>query len=366
MPDGARSWATIDLVSVRANVATLQRHAGGARVMAVVKADGYGHGAVPVARAALSAGASCLGVAAVGEARELRDAGVSAPILVLGPILLSDMGNVAAIGAELVVWTPEAAHAARAAGVPIHLKLDTGMGRLGTRSEDVASLRAAASGGNVVGLMSHFATADETDGPDAAFFREQLIRFRALVNTLRPDAPNALIHAANSAACLRDATASFDMVRCGIAIYGCSPFAALGPDDLGLLPVLSWHTRIGSLKTIQSRESVGYGRTFRAARGTTIALVPVGYADGYFRVLGNRAQALVGGQRVPVVGTISMDQLTLDLGPESTARVGDDVVLIGSQSGERILAEELATNADTISYEVVCRIGPRVERRWTR
>ncbi|MBI2683887.1 MAG: alanine racemase [Actinobacteria bacterium] len=360
-----RSWATIDLAAVRANVATLRQRAAGANVMAVVKADGYGHGAVPVARAALHAGASCLGVAAIGEARELRDAGIAAPILVLGPILLADMPAVAELGVELVVWTPEAAHAARAGGVPIHLKLDTGMGRLGARPDGLADLRAAAHGCHIVGLMTHFATADGTDGADAAFFGEQLLRFRALVNALRGDAPNALVHAANSAACLRDTAAAFDLVRCGIALYGCSPFAASRPDDLGLTPVLTWRTRIGSLKTIRSRESVGYGRTFRAARGTTIALAPVGYADGYLRALGNRAQALVGGRRVPVAGTISMDQLTLDLGPESTARIGDDVVLVGAQGRERILPEELAAHADTISYEIVCRIGPRVERRWT-
>jgi alanine racemase len=209
--------------------------------------------------------------------------------------------------------------------------------------------------------MTHFATADETEGAHAAFFREQLVRFRAALGPLCQRFPDAVVHAANSAATLRDPEAAFDLVRCGIAVYGCSPFGR-DPVDDGLVPAMSWTSYLASVKPLRSQESVGYGRTHRAVRGTTIGLVPVGYADGYARALSNRAWVLVGGRRVPVVGTISMDQLTVDLGPESGDRVGDEVVLLGPQDGERITAEELARWRETINYEVVCGVGGRVRR----
>jgi alanine racemase len=213
----------------------------------------------------------------------------------------------------------------------------------------------------VAGLMTHFAAADEPTGDNAAFLNEQLVRFRAAVADLRPRFPGAVVHAANSAATLREPRAAFDMVRCGIALYGCSPFQG-DPADHDLRPVMSLVSYLASVKTLRSRESVGYGRRWRAARGTRIALVPVGYADGYARGLDGRAQVLVGGRRVPVVGTISMDQLTVDLGPEGQEGVGDEAVLIGAQGGERISAEELAGWRGTINYEVTCAVSARVPR----
>jgi alanine racemase len=339
--------------------------------MAVVKADGYGHGAVPAAHAALEGGATALAVAAVSEAEGLRDAGIDAPLLVMGPLTGGEWDRAAAVGAEPAAWTPEAVAAAAAAGerrgrpLPVHLKLDTGMGRLGARPEDVDALVEAAAGAGpgirVAGLMTHFATADETDGENAAFMAEQLLRFRGRLPALRERFPDAVVHAANSAATLRDPGTAFDMVRCGIALYGCSPFMG-DPDAHDLRPAMSLVSWLGSVKTLRSRESVGYGRVWRAARGTRIGLVPVGYADGYARVLTGRAQVLVGGRRVPVVGTISMDQLTVDLGPEGTEEVGDEVVLIGTQGGERITAEDVAAWRGTINYEVTCAVGPRVPR----
>lgn len=366
-----RALARIDLAAVRHNVGVLSRAAGRARLMAVVKADGYGHGAVPVARAALTAGAASLAVATVSEAEELRSAGLDAPILIMGPLRGREWVRAVEAHAEVCAWTPTAVRHAREAGEVtggrprVHLKLDTGMGRLGARPEEVPALvdaaRSAGEAITVAGLMTHFATADETDGENASFMTEQLVRFRASIAPLRGHFPDALVHAANSAATLRQPAAAFDMVRCGIALYGCSPFG----DDASardLRPAMSWVSYLGSVKILHSRESVGYGRVWRAARGTRIGLVPVGYADGYARCLGGRAEVLVGGRRVPVVGRVSMDQVTVDLGPEGDEPVGEEVVLLGAQGSERITAEELADWRETINYEVTCAVAARVVR----
>jgi alanine racemase len=364
-----RAVARIDLAAIRHNAGRLVRAAGGARVMAIVKADGYGHGAVPAARAALEGGAAALGVATVAEAETLRAAGIDAPLLVMGPLVRREWGRAAAAAAEVAVWTPEAVARAAAAAAGggrarVHLKLDTGMGRLGARPEDVAALAEAAAADErveVVGLMTHFATADETEGENAAFMGEQLLRFRAAAAGLRARFPGAGLHAANSAATFREPAAAFDMVRCGIALYGCSPFGG-DPAELDLRPAMSLVSYLAATKTLLSRESAGYGRAWRAARGTRVAVVPVGYADGYSRALSGRAEVLARGRRVPVVGTISMDQLTVDLGPGGEDEVGEEVVLLGVQGAERITAEELAALRGTINYEVVCAVGARVPR----
>ncbi|WP_217913403.1 alanine racemase [Miltoncostaea marina] len=364
-----RALARIDLAAVRDNAALLARAAGRAELMAVVKADGYGHGAAPVARAALAGGARRLAVATVAEAEELRGAGLGGPLLVMGPLAGGEWARAAAARAEVAVWTPEGLAAAAAGGArrPVHLKLDTGMGRLGARPEDVPALADAAAGAagagtvEVVGLMSHFATADEVAGENAGFMGEQLLRFRAAAAGLRPRFPGARAHIANSAATLRDPAAALDVVRCGIALYGCDPFGA-DPAAHGLRPAMSLVSYVASVKTIRSRESVGYGRRWRAARGTRVAVVPVGYADGYARALGGRAEVLVGGRRVPVIGAVSMDQVTVDLGPEGAEGVGDEVVLIGAQGEARVTAEEVAAWRGTINYEVTCAVGPRVPR----
>ncbi len=359
-----RARALVDLGAVRHNARVLAATAGSARLMAVVKADAYGHGAARVAAAAMEGGAACLGVHTAGEVEELRAAGIDAPVLVLGPLTGGEWRRVAAAGAEVTAWSVPGLRAALDAGVPgAHLKIDTGMGRLGIPPAGAPALAdaALAMGVRVTGVMTHFATADETSGANAGFMREQLIRFRAAVRQVRERFPDAVVHAANSAATMREPEARLDMVRCGIALYGCSPFG----DDAAardLRPVMSLVSYIGSVRTLHSRDSVGYGRTWRAARGTRVGLVPVGYADGYARMLGNRSHVLVAGRRVPVIGTISMDQLTVDLGPESTEGVGEPVVLLGADGDERITAEELAGLRGTISYEVVCGVGPRIPR----
>jgi alanine racemase len=251
----------------------------------------------------------------------------------------------------------------RGSPVPVHLKLDTGMGRLGARPEAVDELVAAATettGIEVVGLMTHFATADERGGNNGAFFREQLLRFRARVAELKALFPVARAHAANSAAVLREPGAAFDMVRCGIALYGADPFG-VDPDRHDLRPVLSLHSWLASVKGLSSRDSAGYGRHYRAPRATRIGVVPIGYGDGYARAM-TGADVLIGGRRVPVVGAVSMDQITVDLGPEATDRVGAPVVLIGTQGDERITLEELARHRGTINYEITCSLSPRVRR----
>jgi alanine racemase len=249
----------------------------------------------------------------------------------------------------------------------VHLKLDTGMGRLGARPEHVPALLDAAErpGVEVAGIMTHFATADLPAEADGGFFREQYLRFRAAVDGLRGRFPGAAVHAANSAATLRagdGVDARFDMVRCGIALYGGSPFG-VDPAGDGLNPAMTLTSYVAGIKTVRSMESVGYGRSWRAARGTRIAAVPIGYGDGYSRALSTRAEVLIGGRRRPVVGTISMDQLTVDLGPEGAERIGDEVVLLGEQAGERITAEEIAALLGTINYEVTCALGTARVRR---
>lgn len=362
-----RSVARIDLSAIRHNVETLARHAPRSRMLVTVKANGYGHGSVASARAALDAGADQIGLAAVAEVEELRAAGITAPILLWGPLIDDEWTRAAATGCELAVWTPQGCRSAEQAGIRrVHLKLDSGMGRLGARPDMVGDLAQAARecGLDVVGLMTHFATADERDGENAGFMVEQLVRFRAMVAPLRAMFPDAIIHAANSAATLRSPDTHLDMVRCGIAVYGCSPFMD-DPATHGLRPAMTLVSYLASVKPLLGRESVGYGRHWRAARGTFIGAIPVGYADGYPRAYTNVAQVLVGGRRVPVVGMVSMDQLTVDLGPEATDRVGDEAILLGAQGEERILAEELGRWRDTINYEVTCGVGERFRRTWT-
>lgn len=360
----ARGHCRVDVAAIRHNAGVLARAAGRAQVMAVVKANGYGHGAVECGRAALEGGATRLAVATVGELEQVRHAGIACPVLVMGALWEDEWVRVAAADGEATTWTAEAVRMALAAGVRgVHLKFDTGMGRMGARIEQVAEVVEAAAGHpeRVAGLMTHFATSDEREGPNAGFMREQLLRFRRITGDLLPRFPGALCHAANSAATLREPDSALDMVRCGIALYGCSPFGD-DPAVHDLRPAMSLVSRLATVKTLHSRDSAGYGRTWRAARGTQLAVIPLGYADGYLRAFGNRAHVLVGGRRVPVVGNVSMDQIAVDLGPEATERPGAEVVLMGADGDERITAEELAGLIGTINYEITCAVSPRVPR----
>jgi alanine racemase len=342
-----RALARIDLGAIERNCARLP-----GPLCAVVKADGYGHG--QIADAALAGGASWLAVATAGEARDLRAAGIEAPILVMGALTRAELRVATDAGADVVAWTDAIADAAPS----VHVKLDTGMGRLGTSDRECA-LRLAARP-NVVGLMTHFATADELDDEH---FAAQLEAFRSFVEAVgRPD---LIAHAANSAAALRDPGSHFDMVRCGIAIYGMDPFHE-DPARRGLEPALSLHSYVGALRRFEPGESAGYGRRWRAEEPTWVATVPIGYGDGWRRGLSGNADVLIRGRRHPSVGMVSMDNITVALGANSDVEVGDEVVLIGAQGDERILAEEVARRLGTINYEITTGLSPRVRREHFR
>jgi alanine racemase len=328
-----RSLVTVDLGALRRNAARLVEVLDGAELWAVVKADGYGHGAVECGRAALEAGAAALCAATVAEALELRSALPEPRIVVLGPSVAE---AAAAREARLELTVPDGR---LPEGSPVHLKLDTGMGRWGLSE-------LAAPGRDVVGLMSHLASAD--CAPD--FTERQIERFRELTE------PYAHLtrHLANSAGALRFPAARFDAARCGIALYGLSPFGD-DPARDGLEPVLRWESELAQVKRLRPGDSTGYGRRFVAERETWIGIVPVGYADGFRRDLAG-TQVRVAGERRPVVGTISMDALAVELDRELP--VGTPVTLVG----DGLLLEEHAHVAGTITYELACGIGARPAR----
>lgn len=352
-----RALARVDLGAITRNCRRLERElAGGTALGVVVKADGYGHGALESAAAALEGGAQRLFVATAREARELGRQPV--PVTVMGALSATELDVALAAGAEVTAWDRGFA-AALPAGTRVHVKLDTGMGRLGTRdpAEATAVAEAVEAAGSVVaGLMTHFATADE---PGDAFFGEQLERFRAWAEPLRARFPRALLHAANSAGTLRDAGCHFDLVRCGVAVYGLDPFQA-DPGARELEPALSLHSYVGAVKALAPGESVGYGRRFVAERPTAIATIPIGYGDGWRRGLTNNAEVVIGGRRYPLVGTVSMDNVTADVGAEPEVSAGDEVTLIGAG----ISAEEVARRLQTINYEITCGLTARVPRRY--
>ena len=363
---GVRALARVNVAAIERNVARLRRELrpeGPGTLCAVVKADGYGHGAVPAARAALAGGAGWLAVVAATEARTLRDAGIDVPILVMGALTPGELDVALAAGADVVAWDERfvAAVAARGGGA-VHVKLDTGMGRLGTRdpavATTVAEAAAAAPGVRLAGAMTHFATADDPHDP---FMHEQLARFVAWVQPLRAAHPEIVVHAANSAATLRDPATHFDLVRVGVAIYGLDPFGE-DPAAQGLEPALELSSYVSAVKPVAAGESVGYGRRFVAGVPTHVATVPIGYGDGVRRGLTNNADVLVRGRRLALVGTVSMDNITLDAGAPPAADTGEEAVLIGVQGGEQILAEEVARRLGTINYEVTCGLLPRVPR----
>src|SRR4051794_37907717 len=366
MPPRERVVARVNLAAIERNVARLRAATGdGVAVCAVVKADAHGHGAVPVARAALAGGATWLAVAAAQEAAELRAAGVDARLLVLGALTGDELAVALDADADVVAWR-EAFVAAIDRPARVHVKLDTGMGRLGTRdaaeATRVADAVAAAPHLGLAGAMTHFATADE---PGDAFMPEQLERFAQWARALRERHPGVLLHAANSAATLRDPASHFDLVRTGIAIYGLDPFQR-DPVEHGLEPALELCSYVAEVKPIAAGESAGYGRRFVADEATTLATVPVGYGDGVRRALTNNADVLIGGRRRALRGTVSMDNVTVDLGPEPDVERGAEAVLIGAQGGERVLAEEWARRLQTINYEVTCAISARVPRVYHR
>jgi alanine racemase len=360
-----RAVARVNLAAIERNVARLRQSTGtGVALCAVVKADGYGHGAAPAARAARAGGATWLAVATAREAADVRAAGVEGPLLVLGALTGDELAMALDAGADVVAWR-EAFVAAIDRPARVHVKLDTGMGRLGTRDAGeatrVADAVAAAPHLELVGAMTHFATADE---PGDDFMPAQLERFAAWAEPLRERHPGILLHAANSAATLRDPATHFDLVRAGIAIYGLDPFQH-DPGDHGLEPALELCSYVAEVKAVAPGESAGYGRRFVAEAPTTLATIPVGYGDGVRRALTNDADVLIGGRRRPLRGTVSMDNVTVDVGSGGAER-GEEAVLIGARGGERVLAEEWAARLRTINYEITCAISARVPRAYHR
>jgi len=362
--------ARIHLGNVRDNLRAIRAAVGPSRkVLIAVKANGYGHGAVEVSRMAEATGtAEWLGVATVPEALQLREAGLRLPILKLGPTFPWEMRAAVEAGVTLAVCSSEeadaAAEAARAAGRPasVHLKVDTGMGRVGVTQEEAPALSlrlSALPGVELGGVFTHLPV---SDAADPAWTREQISRFRAAAEAVQEAAGRRLlVHSANSGAVLAHESSWLDMVRPGIMIYGFRPDAET-PATIPLKPGMSLLTRVSFLKRVAAGTSIGYGRTWIAPRDTFIATIPAGYADGFNRLFSNRGRVLIGGKSYPLVGRVCMDQSMVDLGPETDVAVGDEVVLMGRSGEAEIRCEEWAEQLETITYEVTCQISPRVAR----
>jgi alanine racemase len=364
-----RAAARIDYDAVRANCARLKAELGTAELCAVVKADGYGHGADGCAAAALEGGATRLAVATASEAQQIGRRFQHVPLLTMGALTAGEVDMVISAGSELAVWREDSrrliADRARAHGhrALVHVKYDSGMGRLGNREpqEVLALVRACAEDPDLelAGIWTHLATADELD---STYFDEQLDRFEEVATPVKDEYPGVLVHAANSAAALRDRRSHYDMARCGVAIYGLDPFQR-DPAAQGLRPALTLRAHVADVKRFPAGASAGYGRKWTAPVDTWVGVVPLGYGDGVRRALTNNADVLVRGKRRPLVGTVSMDNLTIDLGAETEVEPGDEAVLIGRQGGEEILVEEVAQRLETINYEVTCTISARVPRQ---
>jgi len=365
MPE--RALARIRPAAVERNCARLRASlAGGAQLCAVVKADGYGHGAVRCARAAQTGGASWLAVATAAEAADLRRAGIDGRLLVMGALTSDELDMALGAAADVVAWSTDFVRAlATHRGdrpTQVHVKLDTGMGRLGTddprEARGVARRVAEAKRLRLAGVMTHFATADQLGDEH---FPAQLERFGAFVADMRAEHVGLVAHAANSAATLRDPASHFDMVRCGVAIYGLDPFQE-DPALRDLEPALELESYVAAVRRFRPGQSAGYGRRWAPSEPTWVGVLPIGYGDGWRRGLTNNCDVLVGGSRRPLVGTVSMDNVTVDLGPETDVAVGDPAILIGTQEAERITAEDVAARLDTINYEITCGLTARVSR----
>jgi alanine racemase len=362
------AWVDVDLDALEGNLAHVRRLARGMRVLAVVKADGYGHGAVGVSRVLESAGVDWLGVALLEEGAELRRAGIEVPILVLGTARPAKIAlyrryrltpTVSSLD-ELALWRDWTAGQAEAQ--PIHLKVDTGMGRLGVALAEVPAALAILRAHprlRLAGLLSHFAEADDPESPRTPLQEE---RFRGVLALLTEEERRGVeVHMANSAAALHRPASRFGLARLGIALYGLDPVAA----DPELRPVMSVVARIVQVREVPAGTPLSYGGRTVTARKSRIAVVPVGYADGYAWRLTGRAEALLRGRRVPIAGSVTMDMTLLDV-TDSGGELGEEVVLLGRQGSEEVSAAELARHAGTISWEILCHLGLRLPRRYLR
>jgi alanine racemase len=360
------TWAEIDSAAFARNIdAVVRRLPQGSRLIAVMKANAYGHGAVELAqRSCTPDRVAMIAVILLEEALELRRAGITLPVLVMGPLTAKQIPIAADNGFAIGVPGPEElsaiAEVARDREVHVHLKLDSGMGRMGATGTElprVAEILRSAPKLKLDAMYTHFANASDPRDP---YTDRQIAVFDHLVADLREAGITApLHHRANSAATMRGFVRAGEYVRCGIALYGGE---ALDLDESRLEPVMRWRTEVVRLKTLPQGHPVGYGLTFRTKRVSRIATLAVGYADGYNRLLSNKGEVLVRGKRVPVVGRVSMDLVTVDVTDFPDVGIGDEVVLLGSQGGEEISAEEIAKKTGTISYEVFCDVSARVPR----
>lgn len=371
LDDPRPTWAEISLGNLALNIRAIRQQVGArTRIMAVVKADGYGHGAVRIVPALLNGGADELGVALLAEAIELRSAGFHEPILILGWTPPQQAGQVVAGDLGQAVFSEDLARALSEAGVAsgkrvrVHLKVDTGMGRLGFRVCEEDSVReilriARLPHLDIEGIFTHLSTADERD---KGFAYEQLELFHDFVEKLRREGLEIPVrHAANSAAILDLPESYLDLVRPGIMLYGLYPSPEVSR-TVELHPVMTWKTKVSFVKRVQAGTSISYGRTFRAPREMEVATLPVGYADGYSRSLSNRGRVIVHGRLAPVVGRVCMDQIVVSLEGIPGVRPGDEVVLLGCQGEQEVSADDLASLLGTINYEIVCMVGKRVPR----
>ena len=371
--DDVLTWAEIDLDAIALNAASLKAHAGGkAELMVTVKANAYGHGAVPVARAAMEGGATRLAVHRTLEGVQLRQAGITAPILIMGYTLPAESERIVRWDLTPTVNSQPQAEALSAAAMaagkplPIHVKIDTGMSRYGLLPDEVLDFVRFLSrlpGLVLEGLYTHYAVADLAD---KTFTRHQFGIYMDVVKQLEAAGfIFPLKHVANSAATLDMPEMALDMVRCGIALYGLRPSDEVEP-TMPLRPALTLKSRVARVRTIPAGASVSYGRTYIATKPARVALVPVGYGDGYHRILSNRGAVLVRGRRAPIVGRVCMDQFVVDVSHIPEVQLHDEVVLIGRQGEEHISAEEVARWAETINYEVTTSLLPRVTRIYLR
>ncbi len=359
----------VDLGALRDNVEAIRTRVGSVRIMATVKANAYGHGLIRTAQALLSFGVDALGVAFLEEGIALRRAGITAPVLVLGGIIGNQISHFLEydldITASSVFKLKQIEETAAAWGrtARVHVKIDTGMGRIGIRPENASSLFAAVLESphcTLAGVYSHFAASHDTD---PTFTHHQRTRFEECLEYFpRHGLPFPTRHLANSGAILQHPDSWYDMVRPGILLYGVYPSSSV-QRTIAVRPVLSFSTRVVYFKVVRSGTPLGYDGTWTASRDTRIVTLPVGYGDGYFRALSNRGAVLIGGKRHPIVGRISMDQCMVDIG-EDSAYNGDEVMLIGTQGGERITCEDIAEWVGTIPYEVLTNINTRVPRRY--
>ncbi|MEM8925065.1 MAG: alanine racemase [Actinomycetota bacterium] len=360
----ARSWLEVDLDAVAHNVGELRRVSGEVEFCAVVKADGYGHGVAEVADATLAAGATRLAVAQVAEGLHLREIGFSEPIIVLSEPAPDEFEAASTAGLEPTLYSPAGVQAAaRAGGLTVHLKIDTGMARVGADPGEAVAVARQIEGTDRLDLASvwtHLACADDPEHPATG---QQLDRYdQVLAELAEAGVRVRLRHAANSAGAIAHPRSRYDMVRCGIATYGLAPSSALA-DAVDLRPALSWHTRVGHVKRIPAGTAVSYGHRRTVEVDTTVATIPVGYADGLRRGWWRLGAVLIGGKRRPILGVVTMDQTIVDCGDDGVAP-GDDVVVLGRQGDEKVTAEEMATALSTINYEIPTAIGARVERRY--